>query len=245
MLDVRDALTAPAPILRDGVNAGLPGGSRLRDREHHVPDRPLPAHFSSGIHHDGPVPRALFLTEEGGSLEGEILRRGRSAQGHGSAFRNGHGFDLFLEVGDGFDGTKFHDGESDRGLKNTEQHELRSDWCEAELAGFPFVEESLEGAVAQPPGNGLECRIGAHGQGGSFTGIPECSITRIRTGGAAFLQQGGITHLGFLTIPREGVPETLRQGHAEMKDVAGVGSEGIHVAQAGTDWGAVAPRAVP
>jgi hypothetical protein len=41
------------------------------------------------------------------------------------------------------------------------------------------------------------------------------------------------------------VPQSLGQGHPEMEDMARVGSEGIHGAQAETDWEAVAPRAVP
>ena len=113
------------------------------------------------------------------------------------------------------------------------------------LAGFPFVEESFESPVAQPPGDRLECGKGAHRQGCGLTGILERGVAGISTDGAAFFQQSGITHFRFLTIPRKGVPQSLGQGHPEMEDMARVGSEGIHGAQAETDWEAVAPRAVP
>lgn len=192
-----------------------------------------------------PSSRDLFLPKQGRRLKGEIPHRRRHAGGHRAAFRNGHGFDLFLEVGDRFDGTKFDDGEPDRSLKNAQQYELRGDWREAELAGFPFVEESFESPVAQPPGDRLECGKGAHRQGCGLTGILERGVAGISTDGAAFFQQSGITHFRFLTIPRKGVPQSLGQGHPEMEDMARVGSEGIHGAQAETDWEAVAPRAVP
>lgn len=182
--------------------------------------------------------------EQGCSFEGKIARLRRNHHRAGAPLGNRHGFDLFLEVEDGAGGTDLDYGKTDRGLKNTEKHELRGDRSQAELAVFAFMEQPFKGAIPQSLGYGLEGCKGPSGQGRCFPGIAQGRIPGIRTDGAAFFKEGRIPDFGFLTEPAEDLPELLGQGSPQVQDAAGMGGEGIH-GRRQADWGAGTGREEP
>ena len=109
------------------------------------------------------------MLEDGGGFVGKIARGGDGAnRGMAPPLREGHGFDLFLQMGHRFGGTEFDDGETDRGLEHAEQHELRRDGSEAELARAALMEKSLEGAIPESLSHGLKGGVGSNSEGSSF-----------------------------------------------------------------------------